>query len=224
MPGGTANTASQLNATVGGGSYNIARGFNAVVPGGARNTALGNSSLAAGYRATANHPGTFVWADSSDLDFASTGNNQFFVRASGGVYFYVSPNGNAGPNCRLTDGTGLACSSDRELKEGFLPVDGREVLARLAEIPIQSWRLKDREDAVRHIGPVAQHFYAAFGVGKDDTHISTVDVEGVALAAIQELYRIVREKEDKIQALEMRLKALEKARNQSRDAEKEGPP
>jgi hypothetical protein len=34
---------------------------------------------------------------------------------------------------------------------------------------------------------VAQDFYSAFGVGADDRHISTVDADGVALAAIKAL-------------------------------------
>jgi hypothetical protein len=34
---------------------------------------------------------------------------------------------------------------------------------------------------------MAQDFYAAFGLGTDDKHISTVDADGVAFAAIQEL-------------------------------------
>ena len=34
---------------------------------------------------------------------------------------------------------------------------------------------------------MAQDFYAAFAVGADDKHISTVDADGVALAAIQGL-------------------------------------
>lgn len=41
-----------------------------------------------------------------------------------------------------------------------------------------------------HIRPVAQDFYAAFGVGEDPRRISTVDADGVALAAIQALYRM----------------------------------
>jgi len=40
---------------------------------------------------------------------------------------------------------------------------------------------------VPHIGPVAQDFYGAFQVGVDDKHISMVDADGVALAAIQGL-------------------------------------
>jgi hypothetical protein len=40
---------------------------------------------------------------------------------------------------------------------------------------------------------MAQDFYAAFNVGEDDKHISTVDSEGVALVAIQGLNQKVDE-------------------------------
>jgi hypothetical protein len=87
--GGLSNTASDSYATVGGGSSNTASGHASTIPGGDRNTAGGDYSFAAGRNAQANHNGTFVWADSTgeDLgeDFASTGENQFLIRASGGV-------------------------------------------------------------------------------------------------------------------------------------------
>jgi len=72
-------------ATISGGYHNIASGYGATVPGGRDNVAGGTKSLAAGYRAKANHNGTFVWADGQDTDFASSGENQFLVRANGGV-------------------------------------------------------------------------------------------------------------------------------------------
>ncbi len=62
------------------------------------------------------------------------------------------------------------------------------MLARLAEVPISTWNYTSQDASIRHIGPMAQDFYAAFGVGEDDTHITTVDADGVALAAIQGLY------------------------------------
>lgn len=83
--GGYYNTASGLNATVGGGYSDTASAPYATVPGGDRNTASGDYSFAAGRRAKANHAGTFVWGDNTDEDFASTGDNQFLIRASGGV-------------------------------------------------------------------------------------------------------------------------------------------
>jgi hypothetical protein len=78
-------TGSAPFASVGGGSSNSATSNYSTVPGGDRNTAAGDVSFAAGRRAKANHLGAFVWADSTDADFASTGNNQFLVRAAGGV-------------------------------------------------------------------------------------------------------------------------------------------
>jgi hypothetical protein len=58
---------------------------------------------------------------------------------------------------------------------------------------------------------MAQDFYAAFGVGEDDRHISTVDADGVALAAIQGLYQLMQEQNAQIVALEARVAALEQA-------------
>ncbi len=83
--GGYSNTASGAYSTVGGGYYNTASGAYSTVPSGISNTASGNYSLATGRRAKANHTGTFVWADSTNADFASTGANQFLIRANGNV-------------------------------------------------------------------------------------------------------------------------------------------
>jgi hypothetical protein len=71
--------------TIGGGVSNAVSGGYATVPGGLQNAAAGTYSQAGGRRAKANHTGSFVWADSTDADFASTANNQFLIRASGGV-------------------------------------------------------------------------------------------------------------------------------------------
>ncbi len=83
--GGWDNIASGLLATVGGGRDNTASGDHSTVPGGLDNLAAGNFSFAAGRRAKAEDNGTFVWADSSDEDFTSTGADQFLIRAAGGV-------------------------------------------------------------------------------------------------------------------------------------------
>ncbi|MBN2390920.1 MAG: hypothetical protein JXR84_09360 [Anaerolineae bacterium] len=90
--GGSGNTASGVDATIGGGLANIVSGTYATIPGGAFNVAQGNYSFAAGRRARALHQGTFVWADSTDADFDSTGNDQFRVRANGGVRIYTGAN------------------------------------------------------------------------------------------------------------------------------------
>jgi hypothetical protein len=83
--GGTGNAATNLYATVNGGAFNTAGGVAATVPGGEYNQALGDFSFAAGRRASAAHAGSFVWADTTDAAFASTGTNQFLIRAANGV-------------------------------------------------------------------------------------------------------------------------------------------
>ena len=54
-------------------------------------------------------------------------------------------------------------------------------------MPVSTWRFKTEDDSIRHIGPMAQDFMAAFGYGVNDTHITSTDADGVALAAIQGL-------------------------------------
>jgi hypothetical protein len=76
--------------------------------------------------------------------------------------------------------------SDRRAKTAFAPIDTLAVLARVLELPLSEWSYKT-DTAVRHIGPTAQDFHAAFGLGSDDTTIATIDADGVALAAIQGL-------------------------------------
>ena len=83
--GGLGNNTSNSYGTVSGGLLNTASGFYSVVPGGSSNVAAGEFSFAAGGQAKANHAGAFVWADNSSADFASSGVNQFLIRASGGV-------------------------------------------------------------------------------------------------------------------------------------------
>jgi hypothetical protein len=87
VAGGVGNTASGFYATVGGGQGNTASGQYAMVAGGYQNTASGTGSFAAGVSAEAGNDGSFVWADDSGGSFASTADNQFCVRASGGILF-----------------------------------------------------------------------------------------------------------------------------------------
>jgi hypothetical protein len=60
-----------------------------------------------------------------------------------------------------------------------------------------------------HTGPMAQDFKAAFCPGTDDTSITTLEADGVALAAIQGLNQKLEQKETEIAALKARLERLE---------------
>jgi hypothetical protein len=87
------------------------------------------------------------------------------------------------------------------------PVDVHDVLRRLSQLIIQRWHYKG-EDDVEHIGPMAQDFAAAFGLGVDDRTIHTGDALGVALAAIQALHQLAADSDLRIADLEARLAAL----------------
>ncbi|MBI3850308.1 MAG: tail fiber domain-containing protein [Verrucomicrobia bacterium] len=270
--GGYQNNSSFFATTVGGGQYNISSASYATVPGGLSNNAAGLFSFAAGRRAKANHRGAFVWADATDADFASSADNQFLIRAAGGVVLsdstpaisfgtttrqmldfyglgfgmgvqtatlYARSNtrfswfvggvhsdleNNAGggtvamtlTTAGLTVNGTFVSASDRNAKEQFEPLNPREVLDKVAMLPLSKWSYK-QDSATRHLGPMAQDFYAAFGVGPDDKHIATVDADGVALAAIQGLNQKLadelKQKETEITELKQRLAKLEQLMN-----------
>jgi hypothetical protein len=80
----------------------------------------------------------------------------------------------------------FAAVSDRAAKMDFAAIDVGTVLYKVLALPLSEWSYRSAPTQ-RHIGPVAQDFHAAFGLGGDDKSISTVDADGVALAAIQGL-------------------------------------
>lgn len=214
VAGGLSNRATGERATVSGGERNAASGYLSTVPGGETNSAAGDYSFAAGRRALIGfpHSGAFLFADGNNFDFNSAAANEFAARATGGVRFVTSIGGGGNPTAgvQVAPGGGTWSSlSDRRAKENFAPVDQRLLLQRLAAVPIQTWNYKTQADSIRHIGPMAQDFYAAFAVGEDERHITTVDADGVALAAIQGLYQLVQEQEAQIAALQARLISLE---------------
>jgi hypothetical protein len=297
------NNSAAMSSVVGGGWSNAATNSYATVPGGEANVAGGQFSFAAGQQAQALHQGAFVWADSQNAAFSSTANDQFLVRAQGGVginttnpagaalnvngtatattfiggslgigmtpawtvdvlapqavirltttnnsngadielrnttsgtttlgainfnnaastypgqiaytsgnsmTFRVGGNNNAMllTSSSLTVNGTVVSSSDRNVKQDFQPVDSRSVLEKVSQLPVETWAYKN-DPGTKHLGPMAQDFYAAFGTGADDRHIAVVDEGGVALAAIQGLNQKV---EDSSQNSEVRIQKLE---------------
>jgi trimeric autotransporter adhesin len=140
-----------------------------------------------------NGVGVYVVEDSSDATsvFVNTGAGDIIKGFSGGsggnLVFEVVNSGTVYAN-------GVALTSDRNAKENFTPLDSQSVLARVASLPMTEWNYKSDKKSVRHIGPMAQDFQAAFRLdGGDDKHISVVDEGGVALAAIQGLNQKLEE-------------------------------
>ena len=204
LVGGENNDVSGNHAALVGGNYNMASGDLSMVLGGAYNAARANYTLAAGRYARANHYGGFVWSDqsaSASESLYTTGTNQFRVRARGGTWFYSNAAKSTG--AYLAPGSNSwesAC--DSMTKEDFRPVDRKALLDKVAALRVRDYKMKDQHDGTRHIGPVAQDFYSAFGVGGTETGINLADADGVALAAIQALY-------DQNQALSKRVAELE---------------
>jgi len=228
--GGEENTSDGGWSTVGGGHLNGASGQYSTTPGGFGNSAAGWGSFAAGLNAKANHDRSFVW--SSRLTFPASpsfAESRFHIHADNGLsvdYYGVRPDGggtrwivigstsggqaiSTSMGAWLSDGGAWNNASDRNRKDGFAPVNPREVLDKVAALPIQTWHYTNETAEIRHLGPVAQDFRAAFGLGSDDKSISTVDAAGVALAAIQGLNRKVDEKDAQIRNLQTRLEKLE---------------
>jgi hypothetical protein len=136
-------------------------------------------------------------------------NNSLFINALGNVGIGTGvPAAKLHVNGDLRVEGFITERSDRAAKTAFTAVDAQDVLARLSSIPITTWVYKDSPD-VRHIGPMAQDFRAAYGFGPDDKHLAALDVNGVALAAIQALNTQVQEKDAQISEMQTRLKSVE---------------
>src|SRR5713101_7164957 len=195
LGGGYSNTVSGTLAVVGGGYSNTASGYQSTVPGGRANIASGAFSFAAGCGASTNNQfGAFVWADGDCSPLNAIAANQFLARATGGVEFITGFQVcTIGPCTQVTGlqvaagGGSWGSMSDRNVKDHFAPVDKLQFLARVLALPITTWNYKTQVASIRHIGPMAQDFFAAFNVGEDDRHITDIDEGGVALAAIQGL-------------------------------------
>ena len=173
---------------------------------GDTNRALGNASVALGRRAVAGG-GSFVFADGASNTSLTGGINQFFVRASGGVRFFS--NGAASLGVELAPGgSQWLALSDLNVKHHFRDLDGEEVLVKFAAMPVREWSYKEQDAAIRHIGPTAQDFHAAFGLGEDPLRIGTLDADGVALAGVRALEARSRQQADELATLKLEIARL----------------
>lgn len=199
---------------------------------GEDNTASGAASVALGYHAHTNaRQGSFVFSDRSSVDTLRAGvNHSANWRTSGGFRIFTSSNLSTGvtiqsgasvsnwgqSNAVISTSTGAYLStagawvdvSDVNRKHLFQPVAGEDVLTRLRSLPITTWGYKVEDASVRHLGPTAQDFHTAFGLGSDNTTITGVDEAGVALAAAKALDARTTAQQQRIEALEAENAAL----------------
>jgi hypothetical protein len=203
--------------TTASGAASLAAGFRAVASGssaialGQDVVASGHGSVALGVGATSPR-GSFTFADNSVFASITSGVNQFNVRAAGGAGIYSNSTLTAGVELR-PGASAWSSVSDVNRKENFRVLDGAEVLAKLAAMSIREWNYKSQDAAIRHVGPTAQDFHAAFGLGEDPLRISTIDADGIALAGVSALARENTALKAQLAALSARLAALERDRN-----------
>jgi trimeric autotransporter adhesin len=204
---GTGTTASG-NSSTAIGSRTTASGV-ASTATGFLTTASGDLSTAMGSRASTNgHQGAFVYGDfTGGATLNAIAPNQFVVRAqriwlgtNNSVTATVGRFLETSTGAFLTTGGAWTNASGRAAKENFRSVDAEAVLRKVAKLDVPSWNYRSEAAGVRHVGPIAQDFYRAFGLGGSEEAISTVDLGGVSLLAIQALERRTRELQRALQA------------------------
>jgi hypothetical protein len=194
-----------IGPSIANGNFGVAIGL--------QNSASGQFSVAIGKNArTANRQGSIVLGDgcagfSSDSVYP-TANNQFIARGCGGIKLYTSQNLSSGVEVAAGGGS-WSSISDRARKRNFQDLDGEYVLARLKDVPVATWNYITQDEQIRHAGPVAQDFYAAFGLGESDKLINTVDIDGINMAGVKALENRTERQMREIERLNARVEALE---------------
>jgi hypothetical protein len=160
-----------------------------------------------------------MWLDATAAPIVSTNDNSVTFRAAGGYRLYSDAGATLGVFL-AGNGNSWSSISDRNAKKNFAPVDTEAVLNKLARVPIEQWNYKSEPDsATRNIGPMAQDFKAAFYPGRDDKSISTLEFDGVELAAIQGLNRKLNEKDAEIDKLKKRAEEVDSLKKRLNELE-----
>lgn len=179
---------------------------------GIRGVASGDHSVAIGRFAHTNNFTSSVVIDAGYGDGApvyARQNGHFVVRAERIFFGTGTPTGanpagrylNTGTGAYLSTGGTWTNTSDSTKKSDFRAVDGEQVLSKLASLPVYTWRYTAEDSEVRHMGPTAQAFRKAFGLGDSETAIGTVDIDGVAVAGVKALENRTKQLKAETQAL-----------------------
>lgn len=193
---GTKNTAFGHRALFGltTGSNNTALGHFAGlnVTTGSNNTFLGteadvtpgngnlNNATAIGHQTKVSSSNTMAFGNNNVTKWAF---NRYSTGAN--MALQVGTDATNGNEAYLTAAGNWVNTSDANKKENFFPVRHEALMQQIKQLPVTQWKYNGSE--ALHIGPMAQDFYALFGVGNDDKTISTVDAAGAVLAALQAL-------------------------------------
>jgi Chaperone of endosialidase len=238
ISGGGGNTASGPGSTIAGGFQNRASGGDSFVGGGINNTVSARQSSAFGHNAladTENCANFALWQTTTTAVPCRFNSMVQISGVNGLVVNYIGQNAggqsdswvgigwntgiqiNTSSSATLTNGGVWTNASDRAKKENFSRTNPASVLQKVLALPVTTWNyIKEGKD-IKRMGPMAQDFRAAFGLGSDDKTIGTVDATGVTFAAIQGLNQKLeaessksKAKDAKISAQAEKLSALER--------------
>jgi hypothetical protein len=182
----------------------------------------GAGAIAMGRNLSTNkQPGTFVIGDadpSGDGTVPVNAPNQFVARFQNGYQLFT--NTTPGKLAGVVLGKGQnswGSASDSTKKERLRPIDHADLLRKVNAMKLTTWNYKGQHE-IRHYGPMAQDFYAAFGhdglgqVGCD-TLIYSHDFAGVTFAGVQAL---IRENEQLKRELAQQKAEAQRARYETR--------
>jgi hypothetical protein len=141
-------------------------------------------------------------------DFSAGGGIAVVGQSTAGLSAQFTGGSGSTGTCSYDGSAGWTCPSDRNLKQHFVAVDLSAVLSRLDGIPMFTYEMKGAAEPTLYLGPTAQDFKAAFGLGKNDTTINTANAQGVALAAAKGLYEKLKADETRIAAQDTEIAAL----------------
>ena len=185
--GGRRNLSSGILSTVSGGYNNAVDGDYSTIAGGSDNTLTGGVSFVCGSHVSATADSAFVFGDGSETFSVGADNTASFLVNNGFRIWTANPvSSNIGT--RLTaGGTSWVALSDSTTKENRRAANGKDILEKIQSMPIDRWNYKHQDESIEHVGPMAQDFWTAFGLGSDSLGIETIDADGVLFAAVQEL-------------------------------------
>ena len=197
---------------------------------GYRMLASKDYSVAIGYRGKAIHEGSLVLSDASSYSATpssyttSSLDNQMTARYAGGYRFFTNDDMTIGVRLNA-NANSWSIISDSTLKERFEETDGNEMLNKLENIRMGSWNYKGQAKlGLRHYGPMAQDFYAAYGKDNygtigDNTSITQADFDGVMLIMIRELSKKAKIQESELESLKKENSLLNEKLQQNNQTE-----
>jgi hypothetical protein len=203
------------------GSYNVAIGEVA----GYSNT-TGNNNTLIGYQADVNSGAlTNATATGANAKVSSSNTMSFgdsnvekwgfgLATTDSGKAIQVGSDSTNGNGAYLTTGGTWTNGSSILFKTNFIDLDNQYVLDKISSIKVRKWDYRGTDET--HIGPTSEEFTKAFGVGftkdeKEDRHLSSIDVSGVALKGVQALYEKINQQKNKIEKMEQEILALKAA-------------